>query len=164
MAAQRNTQPRKQIGEHKVDEFEYPFNSCYIPEEGLDTDGYGCEIEVRHIPHVESKPSGDFPYNVKRWIWSSPGEKDELPWDCIVELEERIASYHTEEQKDEKKTLNDGGKRYAYFHAWCDYTGFDCQGGAYVIVVDDISKLIEFGLGNATYNRYIEGTQPAEEW
>lgn len=148
MASERNIEPRKQVGEHLVEEFEYPFSSCALdtsecPEVGL------CQIEVRHIPHIVSKPPGDFPTNIKRWIWSAPGANDELPWDCIVEL-----------ASDE----NYEGVRYAYFHAWCDYTGFDCQGGAYVIVSSSIPKLIEFGLGNAAYQRYMKGTEPAEEW
>lgn len=145
MAAQRNTEPRKQTGEHLVGEFEYPFSACMLdPEEE-----YICSIEVRHIPHIVSKPPGKFPSNIKRWIWSAPGANDELPWDCIVEL-----------KADETYE----GVRYAYFHAWCDYTGFDCQGGAYVIVSSSVPKLIEFGLGNAAYQRYMESTEPAEEW
>ena len=133
----RNTSPRKQVGEHETDEFKYPFESC-------------CPwVEQRHIPHRAGKPLGQFPDNIKRWIWSAAGQNDGDPWDCIVELE-------PEE--------NYSGVRFAYFHAWCDYTGFDCQGGAHVIVATQVSDLVEYGLSNSAYRRYMESTEESDSW
>ncbi len=138
----RNTSPRKQMSEHQVDKFRYPFRSCC-------GDYVDCPLELRHIPHRASKPIGDFPKNIKRWIWSRPGERDEESWDCIVELEQE-AKYEF--------------VRYAYFTAWCDYTGFDCQGGAHAIVTSKVEDLIEFALTEAEYKEYMEATEEADAW
>jgi hypothetical protein len=134
-SAPRILTPRKMIGEHQKEEFEYPF-----AESGF---------EEKHIPHVVSKPLGDFPNNIKRWIWSSAGENDGDSWELIAELE--------------PEPFYDG-KRYVYYTAWCDYTGFDCRGYGETFVTSKIEYLIEYALGNAEYDRYIKETEPAEEW
>jgi hypothetical protein len=161
--ASRNTTPRKQHGEHEKQKFVYPFDSCYTGD--IETDGYGCQIEVRGIPHLsDAVPVGDFSNNIKRWIWSAPGANDEEAWDGIFELEEQENEWDTHEEKDEKRKVNANGPRFAYFHAWCDYTGFDCQGGAFIVVARDIPTLIQFALGEYAYNRYMAGTEPADVW
>jgi hypothetical protein len=148
----RNLQPRKQRGEHDVDNFSYPFHSCVIEEnfEG-NVEGLGglCLMNQRNIPHLESPPPGIFPNNIKRWIWSSPGENDGNSWCCIVEL-----------KPDEFYE----GERYLYFTAWCDYTGFDCQGGCHFITANTPEHLVEFALENYDYDRYIKETEPADAW
>ena len=147
----RNLQPRKQRGEHDIAAFNYPFSACVIEDnfEGNVEDLLAtcCTIEQRHIPHLESPPPGLFPNNIKRWIWSSPGQNDGDSWCCIVEL--------TPDESYE-------GERYLYFTAWCDYTGFDCQGGSYIITAKKVEHLIEFALENADYIRYMKETEPAE--
>jgi len=45
-----------------------------------------------------------------------PGANDELSWHWIVRLK-------------------DGN--HAYINAWCDYTGWDCQSGAFMIIAKD---------------------------
>lgn len=147
MSVARIITPRRQDGEHEQDRFSYPFSACSLPGDENAEMG-SCTIEVRCIPHLtEVIEVGDFPNNIKRWVWSAPGENDEEAWDGIFELE-----------ADEK------GPRFAYFHAWCDYTGFDCQGGAYVSVARDIPTLVEFALVRSSYDRYINWTVVADEW
>jgi hypothetical protein len=142
----RNTSPRKQIGEHQVGKFRYPFSSCCLVEETEEGD---CPIEIRHIPHRISRPIGSFSKNIKRWIWSRPGEKDEESWVCIVELKPEPV-YE--------------GVRYVYFTAWCDFTGFDCQGGSHAICTSNVEDLIEFALTESEYKEYMETTEEADAW
>lgn len=161
-ASTRIVSPRRMEGEHEKENFEYPFSATSLER---DIDGYSCPIEVRGIPHLsEEVPVGDFPNNIKRWVWSAAGQNDEDPWDGIFEVEEVVTEYDSDEEKEQKTALNAGGPRYIYFHAWCDYTGFDCQGGAFVTVARDIPTLVEYALGRAAYDRYITGTEPAEMW
>lgn len=136
-SAPRILTPRKMVGEHDKKEFEYPFENS--------------GFEEKHIPHAVSKPLGNFPHNIKRWIWSSAGENDGDSWELIAELEEEPEVYCE-------------GSRYVYYTAWCDYTGFDCQGYGYTFVASNVEYIIEYALGNAEYDRYIEETEPAEEW
>jgi hypothetical protein len=141
----RDTSPRQQVEEHDVDEFDYPFTSCCLEEGELGD----CPVEIRHIPHRVSRPIGNFPHNIKRWIWSRPGQNDGDAWVCIVELK-------PDETYD--------GVRYAYFRAWCDYTGFDCEGGAYSIVTSKVEDLIEYALENSDYVEYLRTTVACETW
>ena len=155
--------PRRQIGEHDKAAFQYPFNSCPLPEN--DEEGWcHTHLEERPIPHAPAAPVGDFPHhNIKRWIWSAAGKNDEEPWEALVELEEVEWEYDTDEEKAAKKEHNKA-PRFAFFFAWCDYTGFDCQGDAFVTVARDIPTLIQFAMGEAAYKRYIKGTEPADAW
>lgn len=133
----RYTQPREQKYKHSKEEFDYPF---------------GCIddlLEERTIPHIEQIPYGDFPKNIKRWIWSSAGQNDEMPWWLLAELE----------SDDEYP-----GVRYAFYDAWCDYTGFDCQGGMSILVAPDIETLIQYGLTEAAYKEYMKDTEPSDSW
>lgn len=140
----RTTSPRKQINEHNKEGFNYPFAT--IEDEDL---GMYDNLEPLDIPQAKSLPLGEFPRNIKRWIWSAPGENDGEPWDLLVELEPD-STY--------------SGVRFAYYHAWCDYTGFDCQGGMDITVLDSIEMLLEYAMGNAAYDRYIQSTERAESW
>jgi hypothetical protein len=132
----RNLQPRKQRGEHDIEAFNYPFQST-------------GEGERRGIPHLVSPPTGNFPGNIKRWIWSSAGQPDGDSWVCLVEL---------------KQEKGYEGQRYLYYTAWCDYTGFDCQGGGHTIVAERLEDLVEYALENADYLRYMKETEPADAW
>lgn len=141
--AGRITTPRKMVCEHDKKEFEYPFG--YLGEWQDESDGWG-ESVFRPIPHLPSPPLGDFPKNISRWIWSAAGCNDGDPWDLLAELDD------------------ENGKRYVYYTAWCDYTGFDCQGGHYVTTASSIESLIEYAMENRAYKRYINTTEPAESW
>lgn len=77
--------------------------------------------------------AGDFPSNIVEWIWSSPGENDGDSWLLLCQL-------------------NTGA--YAFYRAWCDYTGFACQGGMSLTVSRDLAVVIEHGMHNYDYVKY----------
>ncbi len=165
MATTRNMTPRRQIGEHNTKAFESPFNCCLLPEDQEDADGWGTTLDLRAIPHLPDVPLGDFPSNIKRWIWSSPGKADVEGWYCIVELEEHERDWETDEEKEEKREINAEGPRFAYFQAGCGHTVFESGGGwGEITVARDVPTLIQFALGEYAYNRYIAGTEPADVW
>ncbi len=157
--------PRKQHGEHQTEKFESPFNGCLLPEDRERADGWGSDLDIRYIPHLPAPPLGHFPSNIKRWIWSHPGKADEEAWYCIVELEEHEREWETDEEKEEKREINAGGPRFAFFQAGCGHTVFGMGGGyGEITVASDIPTLIQFALGQAAYDRYIAGTEPADAW
>jgi hypothetical protein len=157
--------PRRQRGEHKTKEFDSPFGACLLPEKQEDADGWGTTLYLRPIPHLPSVPLGDFYMNIKRWIWSSPGKPDVEGWHCIVELEEHEQDWDDDEEKEEKRKINAGGPRFAYFQASCGHTVFASGGGCGEITVTrDVPSLVEFALGEYAYNRYIAGTEATDTW
>ena len=105
------------------------------------------QLKQRPIPTVEDIAVGDFPTNILRWIWSSPGMNDEWPWVAIFQLED-----------------DEHGPRFAYYKASCDYTGFDCQGGMDISIARDIPTLIQYCLSEEEYQEYEGHTEPADAW
>lgn len=77
--------------------------------------------------------AGDFPNNIAQWIWSRPGENDGDSWLLLCRL-------------------NTGA--YAFFSAWCDYTGFDCRGGMKLTVSKVLADVIEHGMEDCDYVLY----------
>jgi hypothetical protein len=73
---------------------------------------------------------GCFPNNISKYYWIHQGENDEEPWMLLCKLENK----------------EDNDDIYAFYTAWCDYTGFDCQGGMKLIVSKDIKRLFYEGL------------------
>lgn len=47
---------------------------------------------------------------------------------------------------------------YALYVAWCDYTGFDCQGGMKLYIAKDLNNLINYAMSNNIYKLYIKKT------
>lgn len=108
--------------------FEYPFAciSCDDEEEGpytsYDTADF-CEGLLGE--EKDGLSCGKFPNNIVEFYWLHEGHHDEDAWECLCKL--------------------DNGN-YAYYTAWCDYTGFDCQGGMKLIVSKDLKRLFYEGL------------------
>lgn len=73
----------------------------------------------------EGRSCGNFPDNIAEYYWIHEGHNDEEPWHCLCKL--------------------DNGY-YAFYSAWCDYTGFDCQGGMKLIISKNSDKLFNEGL------------------
>jgi len=71
---------------------------------------------------------GKFPDNISDIYWFHEGKNDEDAWLLLCKL--------------------DNGN-YAFYSAWCDYTGFDCQGGMKLIVSKDIKRLFYDGMTEA---------------
>ena len=134
MTTPRTLTSRFQLDEHDAEAFDYPFE--FVAEEPY-------RLDVMNLPQNTTEMTvGTFPKNIVRWIWSVPGVNDELPWDALFQL-----------------TDEDGQSRFAYFHAWCDSTGFDCQGGMEVTLATSVESLIHYALSDAAYERYVETTE-----
>lgn len=81
-----------------------------------------------------------------------PGQKkldlDKKVWGEFYKSIDKIYFYKT--------GSNDGGSwvffgrfltgHYVYIKAWCDYTGFDCQGGVLIHAINDLDLMIDKGL------------------
>lgn len=90
-------------------------------------------------PLVASKATaedaGNFPENIVDYIWGQQGCNDEEGWALLCKLD------------------ND---KYAYYYAWCDYTGFDCRSGMDLYIADDVKTLVTYAMNPAerdSYNR-----------
>jgi hypothetical protein len=96
---------------------------------------------------MEKEPSG---WDIKGFAWEEFDYPIKADWDKFGPIagEEEALGWQEEEMMDYKKFErayfvqvgeNDGDAwiflvkhqngYYIYFNAWCDYTGFDCQGG-----------------------------------
>lgn len=80
---------------------------------------------------------GSFPQNVTEWIWVHEGVQDEEPWHSLARLDSGL---------------------YIYYKAWCDYTGFDCQGGMKLYVSKNRPSLIQFAMDETAYRLYLKET------
>ena len=99
---------------------EYPFS--FIREDG---NGWSANDFSDGLLGDEKCDAGKFPNNITEFYWVSEGCNDEAPWELLCKL--------------------DNGN-YAFYSAWCDYTGFDCQGGMKLIVSQDKTRLFYEGL------------------
>jgi hypothetical protein len=107
--------------------FSYPFSCISTGEEEswcatYDTDDF-CEGLLGE--EKDGLSCGKFPDNIVEFYWLHEGHNDEDAWECLCKL--------------------DNGN-FAYYSAWCDYTGFDCQGGMKLIVSKDLKRLFYEGL------------------
>lgn len=107
--------------------FSYPFSCISSSEEPgcwptYDTDDF-CEGLLGEEKNGLS--CGKFPDNIVEFYWLHEGHNDEDAWECLCKL--------------------DNGN-YAYYTAWCDYTGFDCQGGMKLVISRDLKRLFYEGL------------------
>ena len=44
--------------------------------------------------------------------------------------------------------------KYAFYTAWCDYTGFDCQGGMKLYISSNINVLIKMAMDEKQRTKY----------
>jgi hypothetical protein len=110
--------------------FAYPFSCISTGEEDswcatYDTDDF-CEGLLGEEP--ADRNCGKFPDNIVEFYWLHEGHNDEDAWQLLCKL-------------------NNGN--FAFYSAWCDYTGFDCQGGMKLIVSKDLKRLFYDGLTEA---------------
>jgi hypothetical protein len=115
------------IAEPDKKAFNYPFSCISSGEEEswcptYDTDDF-CEGLLGE--EKDGLSCGKFPDNIVEFYWLHEGHNDEDAWECLCKL--------------------DNGN-YAYYSAWCDYTGFDCQGGMKMIISKDLKRLFYEGL------------------
>jgi hypothetical protein len=74
------------------------------------------------------------PRDITKVYWYREGKNDEESWNMIGKIK----------IKDKEK--------YIYYVAWCDYTGFDCQGGMKLYVSKSLSKLLTLAVENDVYS------------
>lgn len=89
------------------------------------------------IPGQPTEDVRNFPDNVEKYYWISPGENDERPWLTLCRLTNGI---------------------YVFYKGECDYTGFDCQGSMELYASKDASILIKYAMTSSDYAKYIEDT------
>ena len=95
----------------------YPFDS-------IGSDGYEPDDIRQHIvvetPETEA-PHGDFPNNIRNFVFYHEGENDVESWRCLGHLKSGA---------------------WFYYVAECDYTGFGCQGGMKLWVSHSLDNLL----------------------
>ncbi len=133
----RNTQIRRQLQTPDLRALREPLS--YLAE-------YGGPREItQHVPG-QTFPStaemDEFPNSVAEYLWVHEGEHDGESWLAIGHL---------------------ACGKWFFFKAYCDYTGFDCQGDMKLYIVGEFADLIQMALGNSDYDLWIEQTAPAAE-
>lgn len=117
-----------------IESLEYPFS--FIRDIGPDEDeGYEIEDMIIPMPGEPDEEAGDFPNNIRKYLWIYEGANDEEPWLALVEL--------------------DNGN-YAYYRGECDYTGFECQSLMELYVSKSLETLVRMAMTNEDYRKYEE--------
>jgi hypothetical protein len=90
---------------------------------------------------------GDFPLEIRHWIWAAVAEddyRDDPEWHLLCQLENGL---------------------YAFYEA--DTTMTDFAGGwgrMSLCLAPEPESLVFFAMGDNIYERYIQGTRPAPSW
>lgn len=100
------------------------------------------EHSVAAVPGCQRVPVGTFPRNIASYEWVSPGENDGEAWRLLCRLTNSM---------------------YVYWTAWCDYTGFSCQGGFKAWAHADPATLVQYAMSDADYALYTVATLPLHE-
>jgi len=79
--------------------------------------------------------AGDFPNNISKYIWGEEGENDFVDWILLCKL---------------------SNGKYAYYTAWCDYTGFDCRGGMKLYISSKIQTLVKMAMDDKNRSKYLD--------
>ena len=118
---------------------EYPFS--FIQEYGPDSMAY-FKPEVTNLPgqkQYNNSDLGNFPENIKEYLWVFEGCRDAESWRCLCVLTNGL---------------------YVYYYANCCYTGFDADGNMTVYVSEDPLILINYAMTNECYRLYETETFP----
>ena len=126
------------VGIPKKSQYEYPFafNDLYSSS-SIFTPIIGEKETISDI--------GDFPNNISKYIWGQEGENDFIDWILLCKLT--------------------NGK-YAFYTAWCDYTGFDCRGGMKLYISSKINVLIKMAMDDrqrSTYRDFIKNKKQTQK-
>ena len=106
----------------------YPFSFIAGSEDEGWCGDYDTADFTEGLLGEEKCDAGKFPDNIVEFYWLHEGHNDEDAWQLLCKL--------------------DNGN-FAFYSAWCDYTGFDCQGGMKLIVSKDLKRLFYDGLTEA---------------
>lgn len=126
----------EQINEIDKGVLDYPFSSISpgFLEEGFENIPGQKQFKISDF--------GDFPKNIKKYIWIFEGANDAESWRCLCILDNDL---------------------YMYYRAWCDCTGFDCRGTMEFYISDDLFVLINFAMTEEDYRLYEKETEPVFE-
>ena len=117
-------------------EAEFIGGGCADPDDYCPLDEFDAR-SVKTIPFfIEQKLDYDtFPKNIVEIYYYQVGVADNVDWILVCLLTNGV---------------------YAYFRAWCDYTGFICQGGTELILADSIENLQDYGMSGAVRKQFRE--------
>ena len=113
--------------------YDYPFST--IKDDSGYLDNFSTSSIYTNLIGQPDNSShiGNFPDNIKTYIWGREGENDEESWLLLCQL--------------------DNGY-YAYLEAWCDYTGFDCQGGMKLYCSKELHIHVEMAMDDTSRESY----------
>jgi len=117
--------------------YEYPFSTIQADSVYLNFRPSSIYTQLIGQPNT-GKQIGNFPDNIKTYIWGREGENDEKSWLLLCQL--------------------DNGY-YAYLEAWCNYTGFDCQGGMKLYCSKEFHILVEMAMDDTARESYYSNLQ-----
>ena len=117
--------------------YDYPFSTIKDDSGYLNFGPSSIYTQLIGQPNTGRK-IGNFPDNIKTYIWGREGENDEQSWLLLCQL--------------------DNGY-YAYLEAWCDYTGFDCQGGMKLYCSKEPHILVEMAMDDTSRESYYSDLQ-----
>lgn len=116
--------------------YKYPFKEINNADEGIYDDYLLKYIFTKLYGQKETvKDAGDFPNNIKEYIWGQKGENDGKDWVLLCKLT--------------------NGK-YAYYIAYCDSTGFDCRGVMKLYVASKIDTLVSMAMDDKYRRQYMD--------
>ena len=128
----RDTKLRTSKYIHNREDFDYPFESIKELQQYYNLQ----EINIK-LPGLPLLKPGNFPNNIKEWLWSYSGVNDEEPWILLCKLH---------------------NNNYCLYIAWCDYTGFEWRGGMKLYITKKLEDIINYAMTNYIYKIYIKKT------
>jgi hypothetical protein len=140
MPETRDTDRRVQKGvKDLVKEMDYPFSQ--ISQKSDDPYYYYDVAEILkpilvETPEEKADP-GPFPTNIQDYFWIQPGENEGQDWIACG-------------------TLTNGA--FFFYKGWCDYTGFDCQGGMDLYVSKSWANIVNHAMIQDDYLKYMNQT------
>jgi hypothetical protein len=116
---------------------EYPFSYIKGSENNCDGFAWGWDTNnfTEGVLSEEKCDAGNFPNNIVEFYWIHEGHNDEDAWELLCKL--------------------DNGN-FAFYSAWCDYTGFDCRGGMKLIVSKDLRRLFYDGMSESNREKCLK--------
>jgi len=122
----RDTASRTDVYEHERTLFNTILNSIH-----------------KQNPSVVGLELGDFPNNIRRWIWTHPGEDNGEPWLLLCEL------------------TNGSFALYTARVCTCCYRGFTEKARVAIVVTATLADMIPT-MSDEIYKAYFEETVPAD--
>lgn len=111
--------------------FEYPFS--YFDQTTVKVVPPGATLKGPTPKSIQN----EFPRCITKVYYFVQGWNDGLAWQILAQLVDCC-----------------GYVVYSYFHAWCDYTGFDCQCGMNLYLANSLEEVVLFGMNEFSRGEY----------